>query len=86
MSSIEEAKAGLSQVVTESEGTASALTEFKEAFDSITQGVLASIGNTATGKDQEIAQIYQQAKDAVDGAISTLMKAADASKTFADGL
>lgn len=86
MSTIEDAKAGLSQVISESEGTASALAEFKQAFDSLTAGVLAIIGNTSTGKDHEIAHIYEQAKASIDTTISTLMKAAEESKDFSDGL
>lgn len=86
MSTIEEAKAGLSQVISESEGTASALAEFKEAFDSLTDNVLAIIGNTSTGKDREIAQIYDQAKTSIDATISVLIKAAQESKDFGDGL
>lgn len=86
MSTIEEAKTGLSQVISESEGTASALAEFKEAFDSLTDNVLAIIGNTSTGKDREIAQIYDQAKTSIDATISALIKAAQESKDFGDRL
>lgn len=86
MSTIEEAKAGLSQVISESKGTASALAEFKEAFDSLTDNVLAIIGNTSTGKDREIAQIYDEAKTSIDATISALIKAAKESKDFGDGL
>lgn len=86
MSSIEEAKAQLGQVVNESEGTAGALAEFKDTFDSLTDGVMAAIGNTATGTDMDIAKIYETAKNAVDSCVSALARAADASKTFADRL
>lgn len=86
MSSIEDVKAQLAQIVSESEGTAGALGEFHDAFDSLTDGVMAAIGNTATGTDTDIAQIYETAKSAIDSCIAALAKASDASKTFADGL
>lgn len=86
MSSIEDAKTQLAQVVTESEGTASALAQFKDAFDALTDGVMAAIGNTATGADTDIANIYEAAKKSIDDCISTLAQAASASKDVANRL
>jgi glutamate/tyrosine decarboxylase-like PLP-dependent enzyme len=86
MSSIEDAKQQLAKVVTESEGTASALAQFKDAFDSLTDGVMAAIGNTATGTDADIAKIYEAAKTSIDQTVSTLAQAAQASKDFATRL
>lgn len=86
MSSIEDAKTQLAQVVAESEGTASALAQFKDAFDSLTGGVMAAIGNTATSADTDIAQIYDAAKKSIDDCVATLAKAASTSKEVADRL
>lgn len=86
MSALDDLKQRVAQLAQEAEETSGQLAEFETGFTDTANTVSAEIGNTSTGKDQEIIGSLQAASKALEDSVAALQKAAQECSDFANSL
>lgn len=83
MASAGELKQLLNQLADDSENTSESLAHFSNDFDEQSRSIAQALEGTSTGVDRNIAQIFQQAQEALDNTVSALKSAVQAARDYA---
>ncbi len=86
MPSVSELKSQLEQLADDSEETAGKVQSFTDDFDNQSKEIQAALEGTSINVNQEIAQIFENAKKSLDDTVNALNEAAQSARDYSQQL